>query len=230
MAKFKKLKTYLGRLVPWAKQLVKICAQPIIAILTLLIILAAIQPLYLNFGRLEMWIRFAGMVLQLLGFTLAAWQLRSSAELFETKTLFAKFKAHWKKKPKFNPRVVEIKGGAFASQNTFGSGTIYVNAKEGSSTEHRLKALEGNFAVLRKSHQDLQTTVNEKFTKAQNKHISLEASLNETKKQLDDKLTSAVADGLHLEWTALVFFIVGVVLATASPEISAWIEARIFSR
>lgn len=171
---------------------------------------------------LERGIRVAGMLLQLVGFALVAFVLMNTGKLFARAQPVQFIRAWLRRFPKYGPRNV-ILGAGGATLGVFtASGRGRVTSGPNTPLEDRVAMLERGYASLfdEVGKVDERLVAHVKDTKDSFTRESSDRKL--AIDQVTERLTSAVAGDLHLQILGVVLFVLGVIAASASPELLGW--------
>lgn len=186
------------------------------AIFSLLAVYSIISVL----GCRERDIRLLGMVLQLFGFLTVAKGMRDSGRLFKKPTVRERVALYFRGFPRRSVKNQFISGLGTSSKGMLGSGRGMVSPGQDTTLEKRVEMLEErtkNLFVevgelggkLRKQWDELTLKITEEATERKAGHRAFE-----------EQLETAVIGGIHIEWWGVVFFIFGIIFASASPELS----------
>lgn len=182
--------------------------------------LVAVCPIVVILGCRERDIRLIGMLLQLVGFLTVAKGLRDSGRLFEKPTFRERIALYFKGFPR--RRLTNHSGSAqlISAGTMFGGGRGMVLPGPDTPLERRVEMLEERTTnlfsevgelggKLRVQSDELTRKITEEVTERKAGH-----------KALEEQLERAVIGGIHVEWWGVIFFFIGVILASASPELS----------
>lgn len=181
--------------------------------------LLAVWWIVFYFGYRENHIRLLGMVLQLVGFLFVAKGLRDSGALFEKLTVRESMALYFKSFPRRSVTNHIISAQGISASASFGSGRISVLPGPNTPLEKRVEMLEERTANLFSAVGELEGKL-----RAQSDELTLRITEERTEREAEHKafgkkLERAVVGGIHAEWLGLIFFIVGIFLASASPEL-----------
>ncbi len=193
--------------------------QPVIAILGGLVTVGVIC--ILSSTCLERQIRLSGMGLQLVGIAVVLVGLWDTRRAFENQpTTWGRIKQWWTGRPRFGPqhRVLQ------AQAALFGDSVASARVRQGHGPN---MPLDGRIALLEQQYASLFDEVGalsaetkkgiDDLTKALGSERSERAAGDKSTK---DQLKKAVAEGVPLEVLGSLFFMLGTVAGTASPEIA----------
>lgn len=166
-------------------------------------------------------IRLAGMTLQVSGFITVLWGLdgrwRSLMNTGPLKAIAGRFARF----PRWKRDVVMAAGGAVMTL-AGGRARATIRAGEGASLEKRVSVLERNVESLEREVGDLGDSTDKRFSEADRK-LTEESRANARRhSELADRMKQTMLGGVGTEVLGVWFFLVGVVMGTASPEIRDW--------
>lgn len=161
-------------------------------------------------------LRYAGMVLQLMGIGTVAYGLRQIRRQFQCPSLFASVIEWLNIRPKLLPRsAIHGAGAAFTASSTL-EAHGRVKAGPNSSIEHRVEVLEQELDDLHRQVSGMSTTIRGCQAALQDERTSRE----NTDIQLGKRLEESMVGGLHLEFTGVLWLFVGVILGTVPDHIA----------
>ncbi len=181
--------------------------------------LVAVWLILFILGCREKDIRLLGMFLQLGGFLTVAKGLMDSGRLFKKLTVREKIALWFKEFPRRRVTIQTGSGRGIAPAMT-GSGRGMVLPGPDTPLEKRVEMLEERTTnlfsevgelggKLRAQSDELTLKITEEVTERKEGHRAFE-----------EQLERAVIGGIHVEWWGVIFFIAGIILASASPELS----------
>lgn len=198
----------------WSAPIVIALAAALLVVSSVVILAAAC---------LERQFRLSGMVLQLLGVLVVAVGLRDTRRAFsDLPTTWKSIKQFWARRPRFGPhnRIVGASGIVVGSSSISARGTVRPGPN--ATLEERIRKLQEQYERL---FDEVGALTNETRSKYKELTTALKTERNErTSADLRnrDQLKKAVAEGIPLEVIGVVFFLLGITAATASPEIASW--------
>lgn len=167
--------------------------------------------------------RYAGLVLQMMGFAITARSLASKRLAFGRPGLSQRIRQHWRNRPHF-PRTVyaELKAQEGSSDEFFGRGTVLPSRS--SPVEHRLSVLEQNLqdlsAEIGQLSQDYRTSKKEIVRMLRDESKSRKNAVE----TLDRRVSGVLVGGLGMESVGVLVFAIGVMLSTVPSEISCFLR------
>jgi hypothetical protein len=185
--------------------------------------LVAVWWIVFYFGYRENHIRLLGMVLQLVGFLTVAKGLRDSGTLFKKLTVREKMTLYFKRFPRRSVTNHILSAQGISAKAMFGSGRFNVSHGPNTPLEKRVEMLEERTANLFSEVGELEGKLG-----AQSDELTLRITEEVTERKaghraFEEKLERAVIGGIHVEWWGIMFFIAGIILASASPELCGWL-------
>jgi len=184
-----------------------------------IVALVAVWFILLNLGCQEKVIRLIGMLLQLGGVATVAKGLGDSGRLFKKPNFLEKIALLFKEFPRRRVTIRTGSGRVVASAPT-GRGRGSVLPGPNTPLERRVELLEERTKSLFS-----EVDILEGKLRAQSDELTLKMTEEVTKRKaehraLEEKLETAVIGNIHVEWWGVFFFIVGIILASASPELA----------
>lgn len=171
-------------------------------------------------GCREKDIRLLGMFLQLAGFLTVAKGLRDSGRLFKKPTVRQRMALYFKGFPRSSVKnqIISAQGSTVIAMT--GSGRGMVSPGVNTPLEKRVEMLEERTKNLFSEVGELGGKL-----KAQSDELTLKITEEVTERKagqraFEEQLERAVIGGIHVEWSGVIFFITGIILASASPELS----------
>lgn len=213
------------RLRLWGKWLLEgfigICPI-LIFIILLLTVIMVFKPQIVSLGCREQGIRILGMILQLLGFGGVAYGLRQASNLFQKTSSINKIKEYFKRFPSPKNQTTHLRASNITSTSEVTSPRLTQTAGPKATLEYRIGLLETQSKEQNERVGDLEGELQNAKSKLKNT-IDLEKEERvsgdiETKKMMAE----AAVGGIHIEWYSLLCFVIGIILASASPEISSF--------
>jgi len=210
------LVSWLGRVWRWLSEI------PTFWAFLSVLALATCLPLLLAANRDDA-LRYAGLVLQLVGVGVVAFTLRGRGKIFGRIPVIV-FAREWiRRAPSFHPRSVTLEATGIASATAFGTAnvTVWQGPRLDQSIEAQLEAIRENLTTLREQLDvhDLRTN-----SLVAELHIAINAERAERTTEIletKQKLEGMAADSLYLEVAGLSWLVSGIVLATIPAEIAA---------
>ena len=212
--KFKNVRIWISEVIKWA-------AYGIRTALPYMILIGVLC--YVSFYTIadckEQEIRLVGLFFQIIGFLLVAWQLINLSRLFSKPSALDQFVNYWMSFPTPYIRALSISAHGTSWAVTT-EGTRSVKAGPNATLEQRVEIIEDELEVIKDELKRTKKSLN--THKSDNKQAlkkikeETRTSVEKVKRLMDD----AVVGGIHWEWIGTLYFVVGVGLATAAPEMS----------
>jgi hypothetical protein len=166
-------------------------------------------------------IRYAGLILQLLGIVTVIWGISLTRALFGHPSFAAKVLS-WLERFPLRKRTVILGAGAGAVAMISGKARAYQShtPAENATIEQRLDSLERNIQLIHERITGTEKEMDEEFRKTA-EVIKSEAHTREAEDRiLHKKLEATGIGGVHISAIGALWLFVGVVLSTAALEIS----------
>lgn len=196
-------------------------ARPALAALLALPIVIVLC--YGVFSDWEARIRFSGLLLEILGLATVIWGLRDTRKLFNRPSL-ANLAVEWVGRfPAFYQKHRMVTATAdIQLEGVSLSGIAKVSPAANASLDERISLIERKISELNSALTEIQRRIEQE---AREQGQALEVERNDRKAQfelLQHLLQGATVEGLHLEAVGVFWLFFGIVLGTASNEISKW--------
>jgi hypothetical protein len=207
--------TYVFRMISW------LWSIPVVQVFVAAAVFSSLSFLFSN--CVERKIRICGMVLQLLGAGTVIFSLLGAQRAFEDLLPLKRLRQLWSKRPRFSeqPRVISAAG--LSAGVSGGGARMRVDLSPDAALPDRVKMLEQKFnslfdevgaldaqlkAAKQKFSQDLQSEQRERKRGDQNTR---------------EQLKRAIAESLVVQLFGATLLIIGIIMATASPEIASYL-------
>lgn len=168
-------------------------------------------------------IRFAGMILQILGVVTVAIGLRDKRQTFERPGLIQIFRTWVSRFPRYTPKpqVISVQGVASASAVGSAYGLGWHGLPKDATVDNRFAILEKNLDIVKRLALDTQKQAQEEQAKAASRLEEERCERETADRALSAKLENFGIGNLHLEVAGVFWLIVGIVLGTAPSEMAA---------
>lgn len=171
-------------------------------------------------------LRYAGLILQILGVATVAVGLRGRRQTFQRPGLPRLFLQWLTRFPRYTskPHVISAQGIASASASGSAHGFGWHGVPDNATVEDRLVALQKNLDTVKQLALDAQKQAQ---VEAARLHAKLESEKREREtsdRVLGAKLETVGVGNLHLEAAGVFWLIVGIILGTAPSEMVTLIE------
>jgi hypothetical protein len=193
--------------------------QPLLALLAAIVVSSLVWIVFSS--CLERRVRLVGIALQLLGVILVAVGLRDTRRAFEDQpTTWQAIKEWWLGRPRFGPRDIVLQAAGVAAGASFGSARARVSPGPNTPLERRVEMLQEQYAEL---FDEVGALANE--IKKRDDELSNALKVESDERQKGDastraQLKRAVGQGIPLGRVGAILFFLGIIAATASPEIA----------
>ena len=191
------------------------------AYLAVVYVLLGVSIIY-YFGATERSIRLVGGGLQLLGIGTVAWGISITRKQFGHQPVHVWFYS-WLRRCPLIRRSVHIEVGGFMPGISMSGRvmTVFV-ANPSASVEERLLAIERGMDIAQKRIGGVEAQIDQEIRNTQSK-IAVEVRARESgDRQTMSAVESASTGGVHVSAIGALWLFVGVILSTASPELSSW--------
>ena len=187
---------------------------PLIVALVVGALIAIIWPC-----PVEREVRLIGMALQLLGVVTILMRLRAAHRQFPRQML----NRWWLRRPKFRVGSTVVSGTGTAMSMATARVEARVIPGPQATIEQQIKMLEDNYARLGDAVGGLDREVKKRIDDLSTKLTAETASREAGDKKTEEQVREATVGTLHLDAWGVIFFVVGIIAGTASPEIAVLI-------
>jgi hypothetical protein len=168
-------------------------------------------------------IRYAGLVLQVVGVGVVAYTLRGRGKPFGHAPVLT-FALEWiHRAPRFPPRTItlEVSGTASASASASADASVWRGPRLDQPIEAQLEDIRESIATLQGQVERQGSRTNARLSELQNA-IDAERTQRSTQIQETKRILQEVAtDSLYLEVAGVAWLVIGIVMATIPAELSA---------
>ena len=167
-------------------------------------------------------IRLVGLLLQVVGFTIVVLQLVTRRRLFRKPSLVARLAAYLKRFPSLSAKTVIIGGHVGA---VVGTTAARLRVKSGAETslEQRMEILESEVEELIENLRKVSSALSDHKAECGRSFDEVRQEMTAANSRLEELIDEAVVGRIELEWIGVLYFIVGISLATASSEVSTYL-------
>lgn len=215
----KKLGLWLCQIVTWFNGILKSIGPyiPIFAAAVAICLIDNFTDYYKEIG-----VRFVGMIFQVIGFFLVFQQLEDRLRIFRKPTFLSAIINYIRSFPSRKSRAYSVSAQSLSSVSTLGalSSRARLVPSKNSSLDRRVKILEGEIENVRKELVTMERTFNEYKSGNEKSIEKIRQENNKKFKKFEEVLDKAFIGGIHIERVGIWYFLVGVILATAAPEIT----------
>ena len=164
-------------------------------------------------------IRWIGLLLQIIGFTIVVLQLDSRRRLFSKPSFFSRIKDYWKSFPSPFEKTVDIAVHASSGVPSV-SANLRTSPGPDTTVEGRIKILESEIEELRQQLAETNRTLGDHKAESKRSSDKIREEMKLGDRNLANLIDEAVVGGISLEWIGILYFIIGIILTTASSDIS----------
>ncbi len=194
----------------------------VLAVVLIIVVITSMFP-----GTLEDRLRLSGMTLELLGILTVAFGLKEKRVLFQRPGLLDHFRSWLNSRPRLGakPRTVSITGvGGIGSAGGVGRASVWRGTPPDATIEARLATLEANVLGLREEQSEIDKQLHEEI-RNRNEALKGEREAREVAtRELRTQLDTFGAGNLNIEAAGIFWLVLGVILATASPEVAKGLQ------
>ena len=169
-------------------------------------------------------IRWIGLLFQVAGFTIVVLQMDTLRKLFRKPSFFSRIKNYWRSFPSPYIRTVSISAHAVGGVASL-SASLSVRPAGDATLERRIEFLESEIEDLRRHMQKTDRNLTDYKAESEKSLNEVRGKIKEGDNRLEQLIDKAFVGGIDLEWVGILYFVVGVVLATASSDISLYLGA-----
>ena len=187
---------------------------------TAMALLVCLRP-----GSTEPLIRWAGLVLQLLGVSTVVWGITETRSFFGYAPIFTMAKG-WIARVPLRKQNVVLAAAGVASATATGNMRGHVTHGPGlnPTIQDRLDALEKNITAVHDRITNAEKEMDQRFHKA-NETLTAETMARTAEdERTRGMLESTATGGVHISAIGATWLFVGVFLSTAAPELAAWLK------
>ncbi len=167
-------------------------------------------------------IRWIGLIFQIIGFVLVARQLTDIRTIFRKPSFASRVVNYLKSFPSRHVKKINLEAHARAGSLT---AEARLSVKPGPNT-----SLEGRVEILETAVESIEEDLRKAKQALRSIRMENQESLEELRQETKDEvgkvrelIDDAFVGGIHLEWIGTICFLMGAVLATIAPELSAWL-------
>lgn len=174
-------------------------------------------------GCKEQDVRWIGLLFQVVGFTIVIMQLDTRRKLFKKPSIFSKIENYWRSFPSPFFRTISNSGHGIGGVAGSVSVSLRVRPAGNGTLERRIEFLESEIEDLKRQMQETDRYLREYRAESEKSLDEVREQMREGDNRLERLIDKAFVGGINLEWVGILYFIVGVVLATASSDISLYL-------
>ena len=167
-------------------------------------------------------LRYAGLILQLLGVGVVAHTLRGRGKLFGREPVLTFAKSWLRRVPRLCPKhiVLEASASAQATSSATLDASVWRGPRQDQPVEAQLEAMRENISTLRLQVERLENRSSQKMAELYNA-IELERTQRSSQVQEAKRTMETLAtESLYLEVAGLAWLVTGIVLATIPQELA----------
>ena len=164
-------------------------------------------------------IRGVGLLFQIAGFTIIVLQLDTRRRLFRKPSFLSRITAYWRSFPSPFVKTVNISMHASAGVPSV-SASLRTKPGPNTTLERRIEILEDEVEELRQHLRKTDRTLSDHKAESKRSFDEVQEEIRLGDNKLEKLIDEAIVGGIGLEWIGILYFIVGITLATGSADIS----------
>ena len=168
-------------------------------------------------------IRWIGLLLQLIGFVIVLRQLNSRLRLFRKPSFLLRMKKFIEKFPSRHNKIFNLSSEAVSVTLSASRPELTINLSREASVEERIDVIEHEIKDVKKHLREMEELLGRNKAENQEEFDAVHGKIEAGHKELKRLIDEAVVGGVNMEWAGIVYFMVGIVLATISSEISLFL-------
>lgn len=174
------------------------------------------------FNCKEQDIRGVGLLFQIIGFTLVVLKLVTRRKLFQKPSFFARLEAYFGGFPSPFAKTFNIEARMTGVGGTM-SASLGVKGGSNATLEERIEMLESEVEALNEKWRKTDRALRDHKIESKRSFDEVRQEIKTGDNKLEKLIDEAVVGGIGLEWIGILYFTVGISLATASSEISTYL-------
>lgn len=173
-------------------------------------------------------LRFAGVILQLLGVVTVAIGLRDRRQTFQRPSFYQRFVQWLRSFPKYSPKphILEMRGVASASMGGSAYAFGWQGTPPGATVDQRFAVIEKNLETVKQLALDAQKQNQESASKIREELDAERRERSASDQALRLKVENIGAGNLNLEAAGVFWLIVGITLGTIPNEVANFFGLR----
>ena len=164
-------------------------------------------------------IRGIGLVLQIAGFGMVAWQLTDLRGLFDKPSFSSQVVSYLKTFPSRYVKTVNVRVQISAGTPTV-SARLRVKAGPNAPLKRRVEVLEKTVESVEGELRTIRDTLNRHKTDNKKALAEVREEIGSRVTVIKELIDDALIGGMHFDWVGITSFVMGIGLATVAPEIS----------
>lgn len=175
------------------------------------------------FGCIEQDLRLSGWLLQLIGFIQVAKGLRAKETVLQKLGIIEQAKEYLANFP--TRKVQNVTVGAGTGRVTVQSsvGAVGVVIRNNPTLEQRIEDIENAVEKIKETTGKLGQDLSRETSRIDTKINRNMGELKDKANEIEQKLEELMVGSIHVEWFGVALFIIGITLASASPELASFL-------
>lgn len=176
------------------------------------------------FGCGENYIRLLGTALQISGVITVAIRLRGAERLFKKPTIRERISTYFKRFPRrrIANQIITAEGVSMAASVM--QAKVSIVPSPDTPLKRRVEILEEETKNVLAAVEKLETNLGTQSKELTRKIKEEIAARKAAHRSFEEQLERALIGDIHIDWWGVIFFIIGIILAGLSPEISDLLE------
>ena len=168
-------------------------------------------------------VRWAGIVLQIIGFCLVGWQLIKISRKFGVPSFLSRIATYWRRFPSPFKKNIELAVGFSGTMSGNFDARVKVVPGPHATLEKRVNILESEIKDLQGDLNKVNSTLNSQKDESKKSLEELRSDTAKEMKQIKELLNNAFVGEIHLDWIGFFYLLAGIVLASGAPEIAGMV-------
>jgi len=175
------------------------------------------------FGCIERDLRLSGLFLQLIGFIQVANGLRKKEKAYKKLGFIERVKEYFANFPIRKGRTVTVGVGTGGVTAQSSVGAVGVVSRKNPTLEQRVKDNEEAVKQIKETTRKLEQFLSREMSRIDTKIAQNIGELKDQANKIEKQLEELMVGSIHVEWFGVALFIIGIALASASPEIASFL-------
>ena len=168
-------------------------------------------------------IRWNGLLLQIIGFVIVLRQLNARLRLFRKPSFLLRMKDFFEDFPSIHNKIFNVSVDPITLTVNISKPEVNIDLDSDAPVEKRIKVLEGEIRNVKQRLRETETSLSNHKAESKGALVEVRQQIDSSHNEIKQLMDEAVVGGINLEWVGIVYFILGIVLATTSPEISYYL-------
>ena len=165
-------------------------------------------------------IRSIGLLFQIIGFGIILYQINSRLRLFRKPSFLLRIQKFFRRFPSPYTKTINLSLEPVTVEISVSKPEITLKPNHDAPLEERVKILESEIQSLKKRSHQIERALGDHKVESMKSFHELQDKINSNYSEIKQLIDDAVVGEISLEWIGILYFIVGICLATASSEIA----------